>query len=61
MQRRAGDLVPAGPQATDRLADALTTVPAERSFADEATAIASDMAGLPGVGACVATLDGPRG
>ena len=61
MERRAGDLVPSGPQATDRLADAVVTVLTDTSCRSNAGALAAEMAGLPDVEACVATLDGLLG
>jgi UDP:flavonoid glycosyltransferase YjiC (YdhE family) len=60
MERRAGELVPRGPQATDRLADAVLTVLAETSYTGASSALAAEMVGLPDVGACVATLDALR-
>lgn len=61
MERRAGDLLPRGPQATDMLADAVRTVIATSAFAGAARALATEMVGLPDVSACVASLDSLRG
>ena len=61
LELRAGDLLPAGPRATDRLADAVTTVLAGSAFSSAAGALAAELAGLPDVGECVASLDALRG
>ncbi len=56
-ERRAGDLVPRGPQATDRLAHAVRSVMTEKAFAGQSDHLAQAMMDLPDVNACVASLD----
>ncbi len=56
-ERRAGDVVPRGPQATDRLATAVRNVMTEKAFAGQSHHLAEAMMDLPDVNACVATLD----
>ncbi|MEP7055528.1 MAG: glycosyltransferase [Actinomycetota bacterium] len=56
-ERRAGDVVPRGPQATDRLAAGVLALLAEPQFTAAATAVATEMGGLPHIRTCVASLD----
>jgi UDP:flavonoid glycosyltransferase YjiC (YdhE family) len=56
-ERRAGDLVPRGPQATDRLAHAVRSVMTEKAFAGQSDNLAEAMMDLSDVNACVASLD----
>jgi UDP:flavonoid glycosyltransferase YjiC (YdhE family) len=59
--RRAGDLVPCGPSAADRLAAAVSMVLAEETFAGAAGDLADEMRELPDADVCVASLAGARG
>jgi UDP:flavonoid glycosyltransferase YjiC (YdhE family) len=52
-ERRAGDLVPRGPQVTDRLASAVRNVLAEPAYSAAARAVAAEIEALPPVDACV--------
>jgi len=56
-ERRAGDLLPRGPQATDRLAHAVRIVLEEQACAGQADHFAEEMMDLPAVNVCVASLD----
>jgi UDP:flavonoid glycosyltransferase YjiC (YdhE family) len=56
-ERRAGDLVPRGPQSTDRLGTAVLKVLTEPPIARAADSLAAEVRDLPDVGACVASLD----
>lgn len=60
-ERRAGDLVPHGPGATDRLGDGLREVLGEPQHAARARALAEEIAALPDTDACVASLARPTG
>ena len=53
---RAGDLVPRGPAATDRLADALRALLEQDSYRDRAAELAREVDDLPDVDACVQAL-----
>ena len=58
---RAGDLVPRGPAATDRLADALCGLLAQPAYGGRAAELASAVDDLPDVDACVQALGALRG
>jgi UDP:flavonoid glycosyltransferase YjiC (YdhE family) len=58
---RAGDLVPHGPAATDRLADALRAVLEQRTYRGRAAELAQEVDSLPDVDACVQALGELRG
>ena len=58
---RAGDLVPHGPAATDRLADALRAVLEQRTYRGRAAELAQEIDSLPDVDACVQALGELRG
>lgn len=49
---RAGDLVPHGPAATDRLADALCALLEQRKYSDRAGELTPEINSLPDVDAC---------
>jgi MGT family glycosyltransferase len=55
-ERRAGDIVPRGPEATDRLASAVVTVLERADHAARARALAQEIDALPDVDECVASL-----
>jgi hypothetical protein len=57
-QRLAGDLVPRGPAATDRLGDAVLAVLDGSGAAQRAAELADEIDALPDVDACVASLAG---
>lgn len=54
--RLAGELLPAGPAAVERLADAVTTVLTHRDQARVARELATEMAELPDAASCVVAL-----
>ncbi len=54
--RRAGDIVPRGPAATDRLASALVSVLEQPAFRQRASMLAAETEALPDVDVCVASL-----
>ena len=54
---RAGDLVPYGPAATDRLADALCALLEQRTCSARAGELAREVERLPDVDGCVQALD----
>jgi UDP:flavonoid glycosyltransferase YjiC (YdhE family) len=60
-ERRAGDIVPRGPRATDRLADAVLDVLANGVVSDRAAELAAEIGGLPDADVCVASLSGRDG
>ena len=55
-ERRAGDVVPRGPMATDRMADAVVAVLEQASWTGRARALAAEIAALPDIDVCVASL-----
>jgi UDP:flavonoid glycosyltransferase YjiC (YdhE family) len=55
-QRRAADIVPRGPAATDRLGSAVATVLEQADHAAQARALAAEIDALPDVDTCVASL-----
>ena len=55
-ERRAGDLLPRGPRATDRLAAAVRDVLGAATLADRACELAAEMDALPDADLCVASL-----
>jgi UDP-N-acetylglucosamine:LPS N-acetylglucosamine transferase len=57
-ERRAGDIVPRGPEATDRLVSAVVTVLEQADHAARARALAQEIDALPDVDECVASLPG---
>lgn len=59
-ERRAADLVPRGPRATDRVAAAVEGVLSDPSSAAAARAVAAEMAGLPDISACAEALEALR-
>ena len=59
--RRAGDIVPRGPQATDRLAVAISTVLGRQDLAETARRLRAEMHALPSVDDCVASIEARPG
>ena len=55
-ERRAGDIVPRGPDATDRLAAAIVAVLEQPAFRERASTLAAEIDALPYVDACAASL-----
>jgi UDP:flavonoid glycosyltransferase YjiC (YdhE family) len=55
-ERRAGDLLPRGPAATDRVAAAVTAVLAQGTYEERARVLGRDVDALPDTDACVASL-----
>jgi UDP:flavonoid glycosyltransferase YjiC (YdhE family) len=55
-ERRAGDLFPRGPQATDRLAAGVLAVLADAAVRERASDLATEIDTLPDVEVCVASL-----
>lgn len=60
-ERRAGDLFPRGPEATDRLASAVLVALGQAGMAARARALAAEIDALPDTDECAASLSAVRG
>jgi UDP:flavonoid glycosyltransferase YjiC (YdhE family) len=58
-ERRAGDVVPGGPRATDQLAAAVRAVLADPAARDRSRDVAAEVEALPDADECVASLAAP--